>query len=401
MNYEILYNNSFAIILVLLVFTIIVFFHELGHYIAAKLFWVKVEEFWIWIPPKILNLFEDKSGTVYSLNLLPIWWFVSLKWEKMDDIQYYEKDSLVWKSIIKQIIIVLAWVFMNFVLAISIFSFLFYYWVQPLAINTKFDTTIKTKLIPTLDDAIKDWILKTNWISVSPIKDSIAEKAGLKNWDIVISINNVLIKKPEEMVNLIKYSTAPLNVQITRKNEIQNITVEAKGWKIWSYIWYNITEKNKDFQYKSPTIGNAIRDWYEESYNQTRMILELLGTTFKKLVFPKNEYERTEATESIGWPISVGSMFVDLVNQKAWIIVFVVIAALLSLNLWVFNLLPLPALDWWRFFILTINWIISLIFWKKVINEKFEKKIHIIWFSLLIWLSILVAYLDIFKIFHK
>jgi len=400
MNYEIFLNNSLAIILVLVVFTLIVFFHELGHFLAAKLFWVKVEEFWIWIPPKVLNIFEDRSWTVYSINLLPIWWFVSLKWEKMDDLEYYEKDSLMAKSIIKQIIIVLAWVVMNFLLAISIFSYLFYYWVQPLAINTKFETDIKTKLIPTLEESIKIWLLKTEWIIIEPIKNSIAEKSWLKNKDIVLSINDIAIKKPEEMVNMIKYISTPLNIKILRDKKEQTIIVIPKDGKIWSYIGYNITEKNKSFVYKYP-LKQAIKEWLNESINQTKMILELLVNTFKKLLFPKTSYERIEATESIWWPISVWSLFIDLVNQKAWIIIFAVVGALLSLNLWVFNLLPLPALDWWRFFILVINWIVSLFLGKKAINEKIEKRIHIIWFTLLIWLSILVAYLDIFKIFHK
>lgn len=400
MNYEILYNNSLAIVLVLIVFTLIVFFHELWHFLAAKLFWVKVEEFWIWIPPKLLNLYEDKSWTVYSINLLPIWWFVSLKWEKMDDLLYYEKDSLMSKNIVKQMIIVVAWVFMNFLLAISIFSYLFYYWVQPLAINTKFETNIKTKLIPTLEESIKIWLLKTEWIIIEPLKNSVSEKAWLKNKDIVLSINNIEIKKPEEMINIIKSISGPLNIKILRDKKEQIITVTPENGKIWSYIGYNITEKNKNFIYKYP-IKQAIKEWINESINQTKMILELLGSTFKKLIFPKTNNERVEATESIGWPISVGSLFIDLVNQKAWIIIFAVIGALLSLNLWVFNLLPLPALDWWRFFILIINWIVSLIFGKKFITEKVEKKIHIIGFSLLILLSIFVAYLDIFKIFHK
>lgn len=397
---EIIINNFYAIVIVLVVFTWIVFIHELGHFIAAKIFWVKVEEFWIWIPPKILNLYEDKSWTVYSINLLPIWWFVSLKWEKMDDLEYYSKDSLVGKSIIKQIIIVLAWVFMNFVFAISVFSILFYYWVQPLAINTKFDTNIKTKLIPTLEESINNWLLKVQWIAVTPIKGSIAEKAWIKEKDVVVWINWSTVNKPEEMVNIIKNNNGNIILSILRDKRVQTISVTPQDWKIWCYIWYNITEKNKNFIYKYEP-KEAIKEWFNETINQTRMILELLWTTFKKLIFPQNKIERTEATESIWWPISIWSMFIDLVNQKAWIIIFAIVAALLSLNLWVFNLLPFPALDWWRFIILLINWISWVVIRKKIITEKVEKKIHIIWFSLLILLSIFVAYLDIFKIFHK
>ncbi len=57
----------------------IVFFHELGHFLAAKSAKIKVEEFGIGIPPKALSLFRDRSGTEYTLNWLPIGGFVRLK----------------------------------------------------------------------------------------------------------------------------------------------------------------------------------------------------------------------------------------------------------------------------------------------------------------------------------
>ena len=69
----------FGILLAITIFSIIVFFHELGHFSMAKKFGVKVEEFGIGIPPRAITLTKDKSGTAYTLNWLPIGGFVKMK----------------------------------------------------------------------------------------------------------------------------------------------------------------------------------------------------------------------------------------------------------------------------------------------------------------------------------
>ena len=71
----------------------------------------------------------------------------------------------------------------------------------------------------------------------------------------------------------------------------------------------------------------------------------------------------------------------------------------ISINLWVFNLLPIPALDWWRFLFITINSIMKRIFGKKIISEKTEAFLHFWFFVLLIALSLIIAYNDLNKIF--
>lgn len=68
-----------GIFLSLLVFSVVVFFHELGHFALAKWFGVRVEEFGIGIPPRAKKVWQDKSGTIYTLNWLPIGGFVKMK----------------------------------------------------------------------------------------------------------------------------------------------------------------------------------------------------------------------------------------------------------------------------------------------------------------------------------
>jgi regulator of sigma E protease len=83
------------------------------------------------------------------------------------------------------------------------------------------------------------------------------------------------------------------------------------------------------------------------------------------------------------------------------IIFILILWAIISINLWVFNLLPIPALDGWRFVFIVINGTIQKIFWKKAINERLEWSIHVLFFLFLIALSVLIAYNDITKIINN
>ncbi|EKD66148.1 MAG: hypothetical protein ACD_49C00062G0012 [uncultured bacterium (gcode 4)] len=385
------------IILALVVFTLIVFFHELGHFLFAKLFWVKVEEFWIWIPPRITRLFKDKSGTEYTFNLFPIWWFVKLFWEEYSEDTIKNKKSLVSKEVYKQMIIILAWVLFNFIIATIIFSVAFMIWTGPLTINTKFDTNITTKLIPSLNEAVNLWIIKTSGIIMSPVAWSIAENAGIMEWDILLSINDKMITNPEQMVEIVSSSTKPLKFYVRRGTEEFVKDILPISWKIWVYVGYNISSVNKDFKYKF-TVKEAIKEWFNETYNQSKLVLELMKNLILKITVPKNITEKNEAIDSLWGPIAIWNLFVDLVKEKASFVMILLIWALLSVNLAIFNLLPLPALDWWRFFIMLLNSIVIFIFWKKVIDWRVENLIHLMWFLFLIILSLFVAYKDIFKL---
>ena len=119
----------------------------------------------------------------------------------------------------------------------------------------------------------------------------------------------------------------------------------------------------------------------------------------RKIIAPKTQTERQEAINEVSWPI----WMVDFMSKTIWnwLVFIIVIWAMISINLWVFNLLPIPALDWWRFLLIAINWLIQKIFWKKAISENTESIIHWTFFIFLIALSIIIAYNDVIKIFFK
>lgn len=396
------------IIVAIIMFALIIIIHELWHFSAARKFWVKVEEFWIGIPPFAKKIFTDKKWTKYTLNWLPLWGFVRLKWENPDSlIKKTDKEAFVNKNYFQKSIILLAWVFMNFLLAIIIFSILFFIWVKPIWINSQIKTDLNIKIIPTVEQALKSWLLvQNNWIILNPLKNSIAENAWINKWDILLKVNNKKINSPEELMKIVWESAwKEIFFNINRIEENLNIAITPLPlvdaiwglWKIWAYLSENIIV-NRDFEYKY-WLFNSIKYWTLETYNQVLLTFKWIGILFKKIFNPETPIERTEAIQNMKGPIWI----VDLVanSLKSWVIFIIIIWAIISINLWVFNLLPIPALDWWRFLLISINSLFSKIFWKKAVNDNFENLIHIFFFIILIWLSLIIWYNDILNIFNK
>lgn len=311
-----------------------------------------------------------------------------------------DRDSLVHKSFLQQSGVILAGVCMNFLFAILIFSGLFMVGVEPLAVNTKFETVAQTKLIPSFDEAVKSGFIKTDGLLLSPLTGSIAQTSGIEENDILLRINGETVTKPDMMVEKVKSAHTSLVFDIKRGDTVKTLSILPQDGKIGSYVGYNVTDINKDFRYKYGFL-ESIGEGAKETYWQSRMTLELLFTLVSKIVTPHTATDRDEAVGSLGGPIAVGNLFVSLIDAKAALSVIIMISALISINLGVFNLLPFPALDGGRFFFLAISTFLSFLFGKKALVGKIEHIIHIVGFSFLILVSIFVAYQDVVKIIFK
>lgn len=385
------------IIVSILIFSIIVLIHEFGHFSTARLFWVKVEEFGLGIPPRAKKIWTDKKWTLYSLNWLPLWGFVRLFWESSRNIKTWEeKQSLYHKPAWQQSIIILAGVFMNFILAGIIFSLLFFIWVKPIGINTKIETDLNVKIIPTYEQALQSGLLQKNhWLLLSPVEWSIAEKSGIKSNDIVLEINNMPISQPQDMIDIISKNIWKEIELLLKDNRKIDLIVGIDG-KIWSYISENISI-NEDFEYKY-WFFESLQYGFLETYNQTFLTFKWLWYLLKKISFPDTQQERDEAISQVSGPIGI----VDFITSSlsGGFMFILILSAIISINLWVFNLLPIPALDGGRFVFILINSLSKTFFkWKKL-NQNIENMTHVFFFLILIALSILIAYNDIIKIIN-
>ncbi|MDD2745664.1 MAG: site-2 protease family protein [Candidatus Gracilibacteria bacterium] len=393
----------FGILLSLLVFSVIVFFHELGHFMAARRAGVKVEEFGIGIPPKAMEIGKDKKGTLYTLNWFPIGGFVKLKGE--DELSAKAEDSFAHKGYFAKSSILLAGVTMNFILAWVIFLGLF--WsitnpngVAPIAINTKFATETKSLLVPTYEQAKTIGIIETDGILLDPIEGSPAASAGILKDDIIQEINGKSVKYSTDLLSALESSPNELVFKITRNKETKIISVKPKDGKIGAYIGDNITNIRDNFTY-SYGFFTAAQVAGEEVWWQSKLTFELLANLVRKLVSPNTPTERTEATKSLSGPIGIGNVFVNMVEKEVPISIIFAIAALISINLGVFNLLPFPALDGGRFAFLSIHTILSWVSRGKYGTNWIENKANLIGFALLMLASIFIAYQDIVRIIYK
>jgi regulator of sigma E protease len=202
------------------------------------------------------------------------------------------------------------------------------------------------------------------------------------------------------MVNSVKYLEAPLIFTVKRWVKTIKLKIVPDNWKIGCYVSYNVTGQDKNVIFKYDW-KEALKQWFKEVFNQSMQVLETMKIIIKNIVSPGTAYERTAAINSIQWPIGLWDQFIKFVELKMDFSFYLMIAAILSVNLGVFNLLPFPALDGWRFFIMFLNMLLIAACGRKAIDEKVEIFVHIFWFGSLIWLSILVAYMDLLKIFTK
>ena len=153
------------IFIFLIVLTVLVLVHELGHYWSARRLGITVEEFGLGFPPRFTSI--KHKGTIYSLNYLPLGGFVRLKGESDPTIS----DGFASKGVLKRFLVIFAGPAMNFVLAIILFS-----------------------VLATATDRIDSADIVIGAVS----KDSPAELAGIKKGDILTSIGGVNLDDPKD-----------------------------------------------------------------------------------------------------------------------------------------------------------------------------------------------------------
>jgi regulator of sigma E protease len=359
-----------TIISFLLVLTVLVLVHELGHYLVAKFFNVKVEEFGFGFPPKAWG--KKIGETLYSINWLPIGGFVKLYGEddagggrlKVPNSKKQEtkdeKRAFFAQAIWKRFLIVFAGVFMNFVLATVLLTYL-----------------VMAQGIP---NPGKDVFI------AAVVKNSPAEKAGVQVGDKVVSVDSVVITSSEQ---LISYTKQHLGQQITlkiqdTKNKIQNTTVTPRvhypsneGAMGVAVVTNVIVTKYP--WYQAPFVG------LKEACYQSWMILSGLGQLVGQLV------TRGQVPQGLAGPVGIAQItgqFVQMgVNPTLSLL------ALLSLNLAILNVLPIPALDGGRLFFIVFEAV-----FRRKISPKAEGYAHAIGMAVLLALIVLITFHDVVRI---
>ena len=353
-------TNIFAFIIVL---GVLIFFHEFGHFLIARLFGVGVEKFSLGFGPR---LFGKKVGrTDYRLSAIPLGGYVKMIGEEPDaEIDPVDIPvSFTHKHVAKRMLIVAAGPFFNLLLAVIIFLGIF--------------------LISGL------FVLKP---SVGSVKDgSPAYAAGLKAGDLIAAINGVNISTWDEMAELINASKGKaLTVALQRGESTleTRITPELVGSKnifgedVQRHV-IGITASGESYSKKL----NPLQA-FTQSLVQTYKIAELMVIIIAKLI------TGDISTDTIGGPIMIAQMAGD--QAKAGIGNLISFIALISINLAIINLLPIPVLDGGHLLFFCIEAIKG-----RPVSIKVREIAQQVGLFLLILLMILVFYNDITRIFFS
>lgn len=329
----------------LLVFLLVVMLHEFGHFSIAKLSGIKVNEFSIGMGPKIYQ--KQKGETFYSLRALPVGGYVAMEGEEENS---HDPRAFNNVSIVKRMAVVLAGAFMNFVLAFIAFT-----------------------LIYSIVGYGSSEIEKV--ISNSP-----ADKAGIQSGDLIIKINENKVKDIYDINSIIsKNQKEEMDFQINREGNILNVKIKPEYSVENQMYLIGITSKLDHSLLKSISLGA----------NRTLEMSKLILKSIKMM------FSGSFKMEYLSGPVGV----VQLIGSESskGFLNFLQILGLISVNLGVFNLLPIPALDGGKFLFLLIEALRG-----KPIDEKIEQGLSLIGISLLFSLMIYVTiFNDIGRLFNK
>lgn len=355
-----------TILLFLALLSVLVLVHEWGHYFAARKSGMKVEEFGLGFPPRLAS-WKRKDGMVVSLNAIPLGGFVKIQGESGDETN--SPDSFANKSIARRFIVLVAGVAMNLVAAAVIFTVGFMIGM------------------PTVTEGdIAGGIVSSPAIHVLEVlPDSPAFTAGIEVGDRVMSIDGVPYVDSTAAREALSPEGEAHQVVIARGDEVLTVSLDA------AYIEAIEREAVGIGMLETGTVRFP---WYlaplrgiEATISATWQIVSALGALVGNLV------TRQPIDAEIAGPVGIAVVTGEV--AKMGISHLLQFAAMLSLNLAVLNILPIPALDGGRIAFLFLEAIR-----RKKASQQLEQTVHTIGFALLMLMVLVVTFRDIVGLFN-
>ncbi len=299
-----------GILIALLVLSVLIFFHELGHFTAARFFGVQVDVFSIGFGKKLYS--KTLGKTEWSISAIPLGGYVKMKGQDDSDPTNisYDNDSYNTKKPWQRIIILLAGPFANFLMAFMLYLSISYMGVP--------------KLLTYVDQISEN----------SP-----ASNAGIKKEDKILQIDGINIKYWEDIGNYINKSNGTITMVLEREEKLVTLQVTPKVIEDKNMFGEPISRKIIGITplLKQSTLVYGFVDGFVYAWDETIKASTLIFQSVQKIV------TGVVSTDQLGGVITI----VDVTAQasSAGILSLLFFTALISVNLGVLNLLPIPALD--------------------------------------------------------
>jgi len=344
----------------ILVLSVLIFFHELGHFLVARLLGIRVLKFSIGFGPRVWGLV--RNGTDYCISAFPLGGFVKMLGEvpgeeiPADERAYAFSARPVWQ----RALVVVAGPLANFVLAMIIFIGIFIYYGDPIVLP-----------------------------EIGQVKaDSPAYEAGIQPGDYILAVNGHQVKTWEDVHRLIQASKGePVTLEIKRREDHLKIEVTPRISTVKNIFGEEV---------KTPLIGITAAGKLEvrrigpvtavvKGIERTWDLTVLTAQGFVKL------FERVVPLSSLGGPIMIAQMAGEQAKQGFLNLFFFI--GLLSINLGLLNLLPIPVLDGGHLFFYAIEAVRG-----RPLSQQQMQVVQQIGMFILLALMLLVFYNDIARL---
>ncbi len=328
----------------IIIFGVLIFMHEFGHFIVAKLNGVTVLEFALGFGPKLIGF--ERGETKYSLRIVPLGGFCKMKGEAPEEAD--EKGSFLKASPLRRISILAAGSLMNFLLAVLLMTALF------AAIGIPADTGNEIGYL---------------------LEDGAASEAGLEEGDEVIKINDTEINEWEELVAIINENPGEeLNLVVERNGEIKEFSVVPEEDPESGQGMIGITN------FQSASLIEAVTHGVRQTAFFTAMIFVGLY-----------EMATGQMEPDVAGPVGIVHMIGEV--AETGVVNLFPFAAFLSINLGILNLLPIPALDGSRIIFSGIELVRG-----EPVDPSKENFVHFIGFAFLMLLMLVILYNDLLRL---
>ncbi len=359
-----------SILLFLVILLVLVIVHEFGHFITAKLVNMRVDEFAFGFPPRIFA--KQKGETTYAINALPLGGYVSIWGEngEPDDAAKTHPRAFSNRPKWAQLLVLVAGVTMNMLLAFLIF------------VGTSFGSVQMSSDDPTYGSRIQHAALTV----VDATPDSPAYKAGIVPGSVLIKIvsggQTATLESATSVVSFIeRHQNDPFSISYISPDGQQASTVIAAV--------YGIVPDKKALGVSLSMVGivhttpwEAVKLGYQTTFNMTYTTVQGLASLVTSIGQGKN------VLSSLAGPIGIARV-VGETSHYGWTALLSLVA-ILSINLAVFNILPLPALDGGRVVVVLLETVT-----RKRIPYKYYSWLNIVGFAALMCLLIVVSIHDV------